>query len=192
MTPNLFCLVADAAAHPPAPLPEVATAHDGRRFSSLADQLAAGHLTVADLADLFDLWPATLDEVAFDPETEAATDFVMTLDSVARTVAAVRGKRPLTPEEIEARKPPPPPPPVPTVLGKVEFITLVQMAGGMTDEMLVDAHANPLFAAFWIKLQMASVVQRDYPTTPAALDALAFAGYLPNGKAAVLAAWPTT
>jgi len=188
MSENLFCRIIDGVSLPPAPLPEVAMASDGRRFSSLADQLAAGHLTVADLADLFDLWPATLDEVAYDPETEAPTDLVMTLAPKARTVAAVRGKRALTAAEIEARKPPPP---APAILGKVEFITLVQAAGGMTDAMLVDAHANPLFAAFWIKMQMASVVQRDYPTTPAALEALASAGYLPNGKAAVLAAWPT-
>nr|USU31124.1 hypothetical protein NG677_17500 [Methylobacterium sp. OTU13CASTA1] len=185
---DLFCLVVGGVASAPGPLPFAATTSTGEPRTDLLGQYEAGYLTLADIADM-SLWPANLNEVPFDPETEAPADLIMTLDHGARTVAAVRGKRPLTPEEIEARKPPPP---VPAILGKVEFITLVQMAGGMTDEMLVDAHANPLFAAFWIKLQMASVVQRDYPTTPAALDALAFAGYLPNGKAAVLAAWPTT
>lgn len=104
MTPNLFCRVIDGAALPPAPLPEEASADDGRRFSSLADQLAAGHLTVADLADLFDLWPATLDEVPFDPATEAAADLVMTIDPIDAVVVCVRGKRPLTADELAARR----------------------------------------------------------------------------------------
>ncbi|MCJ2080757.1 hypothetical protein [Methylobacterium sp. J-090] len=132
-------------------------------------------------------WPIVLTDPVYDAATETLTDEVLdrTVDASAFRVTANRGKRPLTPEEIAARRPPP------AVLGKVEFITLVQMAGGMTDDMLVEAHTNPLFAAFWIKMQMASVVQRDYPTTAGGLDALAFAGYLPKGKAAVLAAWPT-
>lgn len=88
---------------------------------------------------------------------------------------------------------PPAPPqsaPAPTVLGRLRFIVLCQTAGGMTDAMLVEAQKNPAFEAFWIKYQMASAVERDDPITRGALDALAAGGYLPNGKAAVIAAWP--
>ena len=104
MTPNLFCLVVNGEVLPPAPLPEGATAHDGRLFSSLAGQIAAGDLTVSDLAELFDLWPATLDEVPFDPATEAPSDLVMTIDPIDGVVVCVRGKRALTADELAARQ----------------------------------------------------------------------------------------
>lgn len=104
MMPNLFCFVVDGVALPPAPLPEVATAHDGRLFSSLADQLANGRLAVADIAELFDLWPATLDEASFDPASEAPTDLVMTIDPIDAVVVCFRGKRPLTADELAARR----------------------------------------------------------------------------------------
>ena len=60
----------------------------------------------------------------------------------------------------------------------------------MTDQMLVEAQGNPMFAAFWIKFQMASVVERDDQITATALGALAQGGYLPNGPQAVIEAWP--
>ena len=82
--------------------------------------------------------------------------------------------------------------PVPQKLGKVEFIELVQQAGGMTDAMLVMAHNDPKLGAFWIKFQMASLVERDFPTTEQALMALVGLGYMPSGAEAVLAAWPTS
>ena len=85
---------------------------------------------------------------------------------------------------------PPAPEPVPAILFRLQFIELAQAAGGMTDAMLVKAQGDPAFSAFWIKFQMASVVERDDPVTAASLDALAGGGYLPKGKAAVVAAWP--
>ena len=83
-----------------------------------------------------------------------------------------------------------PPEPAPAVLSKLQFIGLAQMAGGMTDAMLVTAQADPNFAAFWIKFQMAGSVECEDPTTAAALGALEAAGYLPEGIDAVLSAWP--
>jgi len=186
MSDPLFCVVTNGVASDPAPLPFEATTSKGEPRTDLAGQYAQGFLTLADLADM-GLWKATLTEVPYNPDTEAPTDITKTLNTKAKTVACVRGKRPLTAEEIAARQPPAP---VPAVLGKVEFITLVQMAGGMTDKMLITAQKDPNFEAFWLKFQMASSVQRDYPTTAGGLDALAAGGYLPNGKAAVLGAWP--
>jgi len=78
----------------------------------------------------------------------------------------------------------------PATLTKLEFVTLCQTAGGMTDDMLVAAEGNSALAALWIKLGMATSVERDNSLTGAGLDALAQLSYLPNGKDAVLAAWP--
>lgn len=82
------------------------------------------------------------------------------------------------------------PTPQPRTIGKLEFIRLAQTSGGMTDAMLVAAQGNPAFAAFWIKFQMASAVERDDAITSTALAALKAGGYLPNGAPAVIAAWP--
>lgn len=96
---------------------------------------------------------------------------------------------------IEARPPAPPPPPppepVPVALTKLQFVGLAQAAGGMTDAMLVTAKKAEAFEAFWLKFDMALDVRRADPLTEASLGALEAAGYLPNGAAAVLAAWPT-
>lgn len=87
--------------------------------------------------------------------------------------------------------PPPPPEPAPIVLTKLQFIGLAQAAGGMTDTMLVQAKNSSAFEAFWLKFQMAESVAKADPITAASLGALAQAGYLPKGAAAVMSAWPT-
>lgn len=81
--------------------------------------------------------------------------------------------------------------PPPLQISRMEFVTLVQSAGGMTDEMLVAAHGNPMLAALWLKLQLAAVVVRDDPATRQGLEAMAALGHIPNGAQAVLDAWPT-
>lgn len=85
----------------------------------------------------------------------------------------------------------PPPAPQPVQLTKLQFITLGQTDGGMTDAQLVAARSDENLAAMWIKLEMATSVDRDNADTQAAIGALDLLGYLPNGAAAVLAAWPT-
>lgn len=84
----------------------------------------------------------------------------------------------------------PAPEPPPRSLSRMEFVNLAQSAGGMTDEQLVTAHADPLLAALWLKLQLATAVERDDPATRAGLEGMAGLGYLPNGAAAVIEAWP--
>jgi hypothetical protein len=79
----------------------------------------------------------------------------------------------------------------PRTLTRFEFLTLCQDAGGMTDENLVSAKNDALLAAFWIKLDMVSSVEKDHPATDAGLTALEGLGYLPSGKAAVFNSWPT-
>jgi hypothetical protein len=81
-------------------------------------------------------------------------------------------------------------PATPRALTKLEFVELAQSAGGMSDAQLVAANADPQLAALWLKLTLAGEVQRDHPATQAGLGALAALGYLPNGAAAVLDAWP--
>lgn len=99
---NLFCPVVDGVAGIPGPLPFAATTSTGEPRTDLWGQYTAGYLTLADLADM-NLWPATLKDVPFDPETEAALDLVMTLNTKAKTVACVRGKRALTADELAER-----------------------------------------------------------------------------------------
>lgn len=103
MTPNLFSYVIDGVASAPGPLPFAATTSAGEPRTDLWGQFEAGYLTLADLADM-DLWPATLDAVAFDSETETSADLVMTLNKRWKKVAAVRGKRPLSTDELAARR----------------------------------------------------------------------------------------
>lgn len=103
MIPNLFSAIADGIASVPDTLPFEAVTPAGEPRTDLWGQYEAGHLTLPDLADM-DLWPATLVEVPFDAEIEAATDLVMTLDTKAKTVAAVRGKRALTAAELAERE----------------------------------------------------------------------------------------
>lgn len=87
-----------------------------------------------------------------------------------------------------------PPDPVRGVVHKgltlLAFLRLCQKSGGMTDEMLVACDENPLFKAFWIKFRIAEEIVFDDEDTDDGLTALAAAGYLPNGAAAVKAKWP--
>ena len=78
----------------------------------------------------------------------------------------------------------------PATLTKLQFITLGQTAGGMTDSQLVAAKGDGSLAAMWVKFEMATAVDRDDPNTQAAVAALEQLGYLPNGAQAVLDAWP--
>lgn len=87
-------------------------------------------------------------------------------------------------------EPLPDPEPAPRELSRMEFVNLVQTAGGMSDEQLVAAHGDTNLAAMWLKLQLAAAVDRDDPNTAAGLGGLEALGYLPNGAAAVIEAWP--
>lgn len=85
---------------------------------------------------------------------------------------------------------PPPPEPQPAMLTRLQFVELAQSAGGMTDAQLVAARNDTDLGALWIKLELSSGVERDHDGTTGGLAALDAKGYLPNGAAAVLAAWP--
>jgi hypothetical protein len=88
----------------------------------------------------------------------------------------------------------PPEPETPVEYQKLDsaaLITLLETAGGMTQEQVVACHSDPNMAYFWILLQITPYTSRDNPKLPAALTALAALGYLPNGAQAVLDAWPT-
>lgn len=86
---------------------------------------------------------------------------------------------------------PEPPEPEPQPLTQIEFITLCQLAGGMTDEMLVASKSDAALAAMWIKFDMAPTITRDAADVQAGIAGLAALGYLPNGAEAVIAAWPS-
>lgn len=150
--------------------------------------------------------PASLPPIAYDDKGQAWTDLANSeegrkatgfvaapaqpnFDPATQTIAWDADAENWRVDDIP---PPPQPEPQPRTLGKLEFIRLAQTAGGMTDQMLVEAQAHPMFAAFWIKFQMASSVERDDEITATALGALAQGGYLPEGPDAVLNAWPTS
>lgn len=80
----------------------------------------------------------------------------------------------------------------PGSLTKLQFISLGQKAGGMTDAQLVAARGDANLAAMWIKLELAEQVDRDNADTQTAISALDALGYLPNGAQAVLDAWPVS
>lgn len=80
--------------------------------------------------------------------------------------------------------------PKPKLLSKLEFKRLCVSAGGMTGEMYVACNENPLFKEFWLDFQLAQEISRDDEDVNQGLVAMASAGYLPNGAAAVIAAWP--
>jgi hypothetical protein len=86
---------------------------------------------------------------------------------------------------------PAPPEPKPRDLTRVEFVRLCMGAGGMTQEMLVQARQAPELAAMWIMLEMAEKVSKDDPEIGPGLAALENLGHLPNGAQAVLDVWPT-
>jgi hypothetical protein len=90
---------------------------------------------------------------------------------------------------------PPPPPAPPVSLTPLEFVNLVQSAGGMTDAQLVASKNDPNLAALWIKLGLATQIYSTGPLTAAGLAALQASpgNYLTAaGAAAVIAQWPTT
>lgn len=78
----------------------------------------------------------------------------------------------------------------PALLTKLGFIELCQTAGGMTDAMLVVARNDPAFAALWIKLDLATDVNKGHAATLAGLNGLKAAGYLTKSVKTVLDNWP--
>lgn len=90
---------------------------------------------------------------------------------------------------------PPPPlepvvePPKPKILTKLEFTMLAAQAGGMPS--VAAAKNDPVLADFWVFFDLATQVERDHVFTQQGLAAMSAAGHLPNGSAAVFAAWPT-
>lgn len=87
------------------------------------------------------------------------------------------------PSPAPARQRPPQP------LTKLQFVGLCQTAGGMTDAQLVAAYDDPALKPLWIKLTMATAVERDDPATVEGLMAMEALGHLPEPQA-VLDAWP--
>jgi hypothetical protein len=79
---------------------------------------------------------------------------------------------------------------VPRALTRLQFVRLCKSAGGMTGQMLVAAEADDNLAEMWIMLRLAEDVSRDDPDTAAGLGALEALGYLPEGAAGVIGAWP--
>lgn len=144
-------------------LPDGSTRTDPATFT--ADELStAGYEPVPD-------------PPAHDPATQAAPTWVDGTWLV----------RDLTAEEIAALQPPPP---APRALTRLQFVTLCQSAGGMTDAQLVAAHEDPNLKPLWIKLTMATAVERDDPATTAGLQAMQALGHLSDAQA-VIDAWPT-
>jgi hypothetical protein len=86
---------------------------------------------------------------------------------------------------------PPPPQKPPRTLTPLEFLGLCETAGGMTDALLVAGHADATLAPLWLKFGYAKEIEKESALTSSGLDALHATGYLPNGKQAVLDAWPT-
>lgn len=78
----------------------------------------------------------------------------------------------------------------PALLTKLGFIELCQTFGGMTDEKLVAARNDPAFAALWVKLDLATDVNKAHSATLAGLNALKAAGYLTKTVKTVLDNWP--
>jgi len=160
----------------------------GLSDESLAD-LPAALDPVPEEFDGVGYWPVDYAPVQYDPRLQTQTgEVTTTADPETGRVVAVPVLRDLTEDEIAAL--PPLPVPQPRVLGKLEFIGLVQLAGGMTDAQLTTAYKDPQLEAFWVKYQMASQVLRDHAVTTEALGALDALGYIPNGAQAVLDAWP--
>lgn len=133
-------------------------------------------------------------DLANNPEGREACGFVPAPDQPAYDPAtqAVRWDGATEAWVVEALPPPPPPPePVPLSLTKLAFVTLCQKAGGMTPTLYMQARKSPDFEYLWDMLGFAEVVDRDNEFTVMALDALEAGKFMPKGKAAVIAAWPT-
>ncbi|CAB4165256.1 hypothetical protein UFOVP823_23 [uncultured Caudovirales phage] len=87
--------------------------------------------------------------------------------------------------------PPSEPETTPIPLSKLEFVDLAQSAGGMTNEMLVAANESVALKALWLKFSIhGGNVVKTHSLVTTGLGALDALGYIPNGAAAVLAAWP--
>ena len=82
------------------------------------------------------------------------------------------------------------PDPVYKAITEIEFIILCQNAGGMTDNMLVACQDDPRCKAMWIKFKASTTLNKDNALVQSGLTSIAQYGYLPNGVAAVNAAWP--
>jgi hypothetical protein len=83
----------------------------------------------------------------------------------------------------------------PAVLLKLDFVGLLQSAGGMTAAQYAAFIADQSPAIMQLKFELGLVevgMQRDNAMTAGALAELVTAGYLPGaGPAAVIAAWPS-
>lgn len=87
---------------------------------------------------------------------------------------------------------PPTPVVMPAGLTHLQFILHVQDVGGVSDADLVAAKADPNLAAFWLKFDMATSLERDNPTTQAGLQALVMTGHLTEqARQAVIDEWPS-
>lgn len=81
--------------------------------------------------------------------------------------------------------------PVSVVMTHLQFIEHAQATGGLTDEDLVAARADAALAAFWIKFELATSMERDHPTTVQGLAALVATGHLSEeGRDAIVELWP--
>lgn len=87
---------------------------------------------------------------------------------------------------------PPAPDPKPKSLTHLQFIEHAQAAGEMTDEALVAAKLDSNLAAFWIKFELVTSLEKDHPTTVQGLSALVLTGHLTEaGREAIVELWPT-
>lgn len=148
----------------PISLPKRVLGSDGLHYAGLADRT-----------------PENLTALGFDPAPEKPT-----YDPATERVVWDVAEQEWTVEDL-----PPPPPPVPRPITHLEFIGLCQTAGGMSDAQLLAARSDSALEVMWLKFQMAKQLDHDNADTQAGIAALDSLGYLPNGAAAVLAAWPT-
>lgn len=127
-----------------------------------------------------------------EAESVATAAELFPVDTVLDAVAAgVRIGWLKQPDGSYAAPPEPEKEPVYQKLDSAALITLLEAAGGMTPELVVQCHQDPQMAYFWLLLQVTPYTSRENPKLPAALDAMVALGYLPNGSQSVLDAWPT-
>ena len=118
----------------------------------------------------------------------SVVNIIVLNDPAAWAPPAGHSVRPfVAPESVE----PEPADPEPLPLDEAALIDLCQSAGGMTDPMLVAVYKDDQLAAFIIKLRAAKSILPSDDRAIQGLGALDALGYLPDGAAAVLAAWPT-
>ena len=136
--------------------------------------------------------------IKFDPSGRYPSDYVwVECPDDTQQKATYNGSvftNPVEPEPVMTE-------PVPTEpnyrpLSFVEFITLVQVAGGMTDEKAVEVLAtstNASIILLRIKLEKAGdAIERDNQAVLAGLGTLQAANFIGQaGHDAILAAWPT-